>query len=353
MLIDKATFDARFGPGVSEETASINVSGRGAELSVQYLPDSLLNTYYKDKQKGCSPPAGQVYGDLQDYYPNFTDLYPDLWQRMDAKLANFGSVQWPPCEFYDLDLLRMVRTQIGLSTERNLTPDQLDNNSFATATPIKLRAIVGELAVVTQKDEKVLRDLNFSGPDDQDYFCIEFVCSDSDDVYQGMGPSQKISDYLGLWVTHYPASLSRPVIERYRSARGAVGSFSKEEDLPPDLSHAEVAAVEELALAPCARAEELLGKLRILLEVDRAALCGGRLRCDEPWCAWDGSRRLFFERGPPMTRIANLSLPALAGVIFRLKLARLLLRLARVTDRYSGAHLRFADRIVTAIERRL
>lgn len=55
-----------------------------------------------------------------------------------------------------------------------------------------------------------------------------------------------------------------------------------------------------------------------------------------------------------MTRdLSRLSLPALALILVRLKAARLCLWLARVTDRYSGAHLRLADRLVAAIERRL
>lgn len=56
------------------------------------------------------------------------------------------------------------------------------------------------------------------------------------------------------------------------------------------------------------------------------------------------------------TRRANLasrSLPALALLLLRLKAARLCLWLARVTDLHSGPHLRLADRLVAAIERRL
>jgi len=90
LLISQNTFDQWFGPQLSVDEAYDNVGRRPAELAVQYLPDYLLHKYYLDDQDGLAPQDGRVYKALQQFYPNFNDLYPDLWDRMTDKLLTFG-----------------------------------------------------------------------------------------------------------------------------------------------------------------------------------------------------------------------------------------------------------------------
>jgi hypothetical protein len=92
LLIDRATFDGRFGSAIPVATAANNVGYKPAELSVAYLSDYLLHLHYQDKEAGLTPQNSHLYAQLQRYYPDFNALYPQLWDRMDQKLATFGQL---------------------------------------------------------------------------------------------------------------------------------------------------------------------------------------------------------------------------------------------------------------------
>lgn len=64
-------------------------------------------------------------------------------------------------------------------------------------------------------------------------------------------------------------------IYRFEASHAAVKSITGPEDMPPELTDAQTEAVEALALAPCANAEELLTKIRLLIEFERGQARGG------------------------------------------------------------------------------
>jgi hypothetical protein len=54
LLIDKATFDARFGTGVDDLNKGFNIGRRGLELAIDYLPNYLLSLYCFDVRGSLS-----------------------------------------------------------------------------------------------------------------------------------------------------------------------------------------------------------------------------------------------------------------------------------------------------------
>lgn len=175
LLIDNATFTSWFGASVSQSTAEANVGRRTCELSVEYLSDYVLNLYYQDKAAGTAARDGRLYRELERYYPDFSDLYPDLWHRMNAKLARLGSVEWPACGTYDADLLMAARAALAVPLVQNLTPDTLEpNDDLESATRVTLEVADTDRFKV-RKDEAHYT-LSFSGAGDIDAFRIEYTC---------------------------------------------------------------------------------------------------------------------------------------------------------------------------------
>lgn len=93
LFIDATTYECWFGPTVTEAGHVANISRRGVEMAVQYLPDYLLHMHYLDKRNGLPPEQGTVFTKvLQSYYGTVTSLPTNFWQRLDDKLAHFPAI---------------------------------------------------------------------------------------------------------------------------------------------------------------------------------------------------------------------------------------------------------------------
>ena len=90
ILTSKASFDAWFGPGVSDEAKLNNVGRRTLELAVEYLPNYLLHAYCSDQAAGAGHAGGEVADIFDGVYTVAQLEAQDLWGRMDAKLAALG-----------------------------------------------------------------------------------------------------------------------------------------------------------------------------------------------------------------------------------------------------------------------
>ena len=106
LLIDQTTFDSWFGLGVSEEDKCSNIGRRAKEIAVQFLPDSLVRLHCDDLDSGTHPAESAVCIFFQDYF-TFEELDAQLlWQRLDAKVADFGGCENIPncwCLARDMD----------------------------------------------------------------------------------------------------------------------------------------------------------------------------------------------------------------------------------------------------------
>ena len=100
LLIDGATWEAWFGPDVSEAERANNISRRVLELALEYLTRPLLQRRCDDLAAGTSKVASSVYSLLQRVYTIEELDAMDLWGRMDGKIASLGgcanvSSSWP------------------------------------------------------------------------------------------------------------------------------------------------------------------------------------------------------------------------------------------------------------------
>lgn len=90
LLINEGTFNAWFGPAVSNATICDNIGRRTRELAVEFLPNYLLTKHCDDINAGRDHASSEVYQILSNAY-SLTELEADnLWQRMDAKIATLG-----------------------------------------------------------------------------------------------------------------------------------------------------------------------------------------------------------------------------------------------------------------------
>lgn len=90
LLIDQATYDAWFGPAVSDTDQSNNIGRRLLELALVYLPDYLLRAYCHDIANRRGHGDGDVFAIFSRNYTVSELEREDLWARMDAKIAGFG-----------------------------------------------------------------------------------------------------------------------------------------------------------------------------------------------------------------------------------------------------------------------
>lgn len=96
LLIDKATFDAWFGSGVSARKREDNIGRRTLELAVVHLPNYLLHAYCDDLHNGKTHDGGKVYEIFSRVYTAGELESQNLWARMDAKIAGFGGCSQVP-----------------------------------------------------------------------------------------------------------------------------------------------------------------------------------------------------------------------------------------------------------------
>jgi hypothetical protein len=90
LLIDQTTYDAWFGNGVAAADQTNNVGRRTRELAIKYLPDELLRNRCADIAANKSHADSDVFDSLK---LNFTVAQLEalnLWDQIDAKLANLG-----------------------------------------------------------------------------------------------------------------------------------------------------------------------------------------------------------------------------------------------------------------------
>ena len=92
--IPEATFREWFNTSNSSEENRNNVGRRTTELTVEYLPPSLLRTRCRDRAQGLSNESSNVYrpGSLGiGRYWTVAELEAmRFWERMDAKIAEYG-----------------------------------------------------------------------------------------------------------------------------------------------------------------------------------------------------------------------------------------------------------------------
>ena len=96
LLIDQSTFDAWFGPGVSEADRKKRVGKRVQQLAIEHLPPPMLQDYCYDKAAGSSRAHGQVRGNMAAYTVAQLEAH-HLWSKLKAKVAGLGGCsQIPP-----------------------------------------------------------------------------------------------------------------------------------------------------------------------------------------------------------------------------------------------------------------
>lgn len=94
ILVTKTQFDAWFPPGlkVTADTPH-NVARRIYELSIRHLPIYALNLHARDVAAKKPREAGEVYESFKRFYTVAELDSQQLWQRLDAKLAQLGGPQ--------------------------------------------------------------------------------------------------------------------------------------------------------------------------------------------------------------------------------------------------------------------
>lgn len=90
ILIDQTTYEAWFGEHLTQEERCRSVGRRPKELAVQYLPDTLLRKHCEDLKEGLNHAESKVFETLQDAYTLEELEELQLWERMDAKIAERG-----------------------------------------------------------------------------------------------------------------------------------------------------------------------------------------------------------------------------------------------------------------------
>jgi hypothetical protein len=91
ILISKKQFDAWFPPGKKPVAGQpFNIGRRPYDLAIKYLPIYLLNDYAKDVVAKTTHESGKVFNDLKTMYSMAQLNAAQLWQRLDARLAELG-----------------------------------------------------------------------------------------------------------------------------------------------------------------------------------------------------------------------------------------------------------------------
>lgn len=96
ILIDEATYQARFGPGVEYSEQRRNLARRLDELALIYLPNYLLRQHCADQQAGRDHAQSDVFETLSLTYTVEDLEAARLWERMDEKIASFGGCDHIP-----------------------------------------------------------------------------------------------------------------------------------------------------------------------------------------------------------------------------------------------------------------
>jgi hypothetical protein len=95
LLIDHSTFDAWFGPGVSEDAREKHVGKRVQQLAIDHLPAPMLQDYCTDKAAGASHADGAVKANMPAYTVAELESH-HLWSRLEAKVASLGGCSQIP-----------------------------------------------------------------------------------------------------------------------------------------------------------------------------------------------------------------------------------------------------------------
>jgi len=89
LLIDESTFDAWFGPGVSEDARKKHVGKRVQQLAIEHLPTPMLQDYCNDKAIGASHAAGAVKANMAAYTVAELEAH-HLWSRLEVVVEAGG-----------------------------------------------------------------------------------------------------------------------------------------------------------------------------------------------------------------------------------------------------------------------
>jgi hypothetical protein len=94
ILITKAQYDIWFPPGAAPVAGELANVGRGvAEAAIKFLPIGLLDDYAQDVMARRSRETGKVFQAFKDKYALPALEAAQLWQRLDARLAELGGPQ--------------------------------------------------------------------------------------------------------------------------------------------------------------------------------------------------------------------------------------------------------------------
>jgi hypothetical protein len=94
ILITKAQYDTWFPPGAAPMAGELGNVGRGVtDPAIKFLPITLLDDYAQDVMAGRSRESGKVLQAFKDKYTLAALEAAQLWQRLDARLAELGGPQ--------------------------------------------------------------------------------------------------------------------------------------------------------------------------------------------------------------------------------------------------------------------
>ncbi|UCF85938.1 MAG: hypothetical protein JSV50_09995 [Desulfobacteraceae bacterium] len=96
LLINQAKFNEWFGLGIPSDTVCNNIGRRPRELAIQYLPNYLLHKHCSDIAAGKDHSSSEVFEVLSRNYTLQELEVTNLWERMDAKIADFGGCDHVP-----------------------------------------------------------------------------------------------------------------------------------------------------------------------------------------------------------------------------------------------------------------
>lgn len=91
LLIEQGTFDTWFSPTIASDRRLANIGRQTKELGIKHLSNRVLHRRCDDMRNGITNrAASSVYADVQRIYTVGELEAMDLWNRLDAKIAELG-----------------------------------------------------------------------------------------------------------------------------------------------------------------------------------------------------------------------------------------------------------------------